>query len=202
VKCIIGLVGGMGSGKSEVAAAFAQRGARVLSGDALGHEALRQHGIRDLAAQRWGPEVLDARGEVDRLKLAAIVFRDPQQRQALEELVFPWIERGLQEGIAAAQDDATVRLVVVDAAIMLETGWDRACDKIVYVHAPRDVRLRRLAEQRGWNAKEVEARESAQMSLTDKVSRADYVIDNSGPSDRLTRQVDDLLLRLQVECKK
>ncbi len=198
---MVGLVGGMGSGKSAVAADFARRGARVISGDALGHEALRQPGIRDLVRQRWGPDVMDEQGEVNRRKLGTIVFRDAAQRQALEGLVFPWIERGLQEAVAAAREDPQVPLVVVDAAIMLETGWDRACDRIVYVHAPREVRLRRLAEQRGWPVKEVEARESAQMPLTDKVTRADYALDNSGPPEQLARQVDDLWQRLLADPK-
>jgi dephospho-CoA kinase len=200
-KCVVGLVGGMGSGKSAVAAEFARRGARVVSGDTLGHEALRQPGIRDLVARSWGPDVLDEGGEINRRKLGAIVFRDPPQRQALEALVFPWIERGLHAAVAAAQADPQVPLVLVDAAIMLEAGWDQECDRIVYVHAPRDARLRRLAEQRGWTAKEVEARENAQMPLTDKVTRADYALDNSGPPEQLVRQVDDLWQLLLDEGK-
>jgi dephospho-CoA kinase len=196
-RCVLGLVGGMGSGKSAVAAELVRRGARLVSGDALGHEALKQAGTRDLVVKRWGPEVLDAQGEVDRRKLGAIVFGDPQERKALEDLVFPFIERGLREQIAAAPAE----LVVLDAAIMMEAGWDRACDKIVFVYAPREMRLRRLAAQRGWSAKEVEARESAQLSLTEKASRADYAIDNSGPPAQLARQVDDLLGRLRSDCK-
>jgi dephospho-CoA kinase len=199
---VVGLVGGMGSGKSSVAEEFTRRGARIVSGDHLGHEALAQPDIRAQVLERWGPVVLGKGGEVDRLKLAAIVFGNPAERQALEQLVFPWIERGLREEIAAAQDDPQVSLVLLDAAIMLEAGWDRLCDRLVYVHAPRDVRLRRLAAQRGWNAKEVEARESAQLALTDKVSRADYVIDNTGSPEQLARQVDDLLHRLRTECTK
>jgi dephospho-CoA kinase len=200
-KCVVGLVGGMGSGKSSVAAEFARCGARVVVGDRLGHEALQQPEIRDRLIELWGPAVLDEQGAIDRRRVAAIVFRDPEQRRALERIVFPWIERGLRQEIEAAQRDPAVRLVLLDAAVMLEAGWDRMCDRIVYVHAPRDVRLRRLAEQRGWAADEVEARESAQLSLTEKASRADYAVDSSGSRDALARQVHDLLGRLETECK-
>jgi dephospho-CoA kinase len=192
-KWVVGLVGGMGAGKSLVANLFARRGARILSGDALGHEALRQPALRTRAVERWGRDILNDQGEIDRRRVAAIVFASPAERQALEALSFPWIEKRLREEIVAAQADPAVSLIVVDAAIMLESGWSRLCDQLVYIHAPRAVRLRRLAEQREWTPKEVEARESAQMSLTDKVSRADVAVDNSGSPEQTARQVDDLL---------
>jgi dephospho-CoA kinase len=188
----------MGSGKSRVAAEFTRHGARVVSGDEAGHEALRQPEIRTRVVERWGREVLDERGEVNRRKVGAIVFADPKERQALEALVFPWIERRLSEQIAAAVADPQIKLVVLDAAIMLETGWNKLCDRLVYVHAPRELRLRRLAEHRGWTAKEVEARENAQMSLSEKLSRADDVLDNSGSLEEVSQQVNELLRRWGV----
>jgi len=190
---VVGLVGGMGSGKSRVAAEFARRGARVISGDELGHEGLRQPEIRDLVVRRWGRGMLAADDSIDRGKLGRVVFADPAERLALEGLLFPWIERRLQEEIEAAARDPAVPLVVLDAAIMLEAGWNRVCDRLVYIHAPRHVRLRRLAGQRGWTTKEVTARESAQMSLSEKAGRADYAVDNSGSPEQLAHQVEDLL---------
>jgi dephospho-CoA kinase len=193
-KIVVGLIGGMGSGKSLVAAAFARHGARVISGDQLGHEALRRPEIRTRVLERW-PQVRGDGGEIDRRKLGAVVFAEAAERKALEALVFPWIERRLAEQVAAARADPGVALVVVDAAIMLEAGWSRHCNRLVYVHAPRALRLRRLAEQRGWSEKEVQARERAQMSLTEKVGRADAAVDNSGPPDHVAGQVNDLLRR-------
>ena len=192
-KPVIGLVGGMGSGKSRVAAEFARHGARVISGDELGHEGLRQPDIRDQVVGRWGRAILDDAGAIDRGKLGRVVFGDPAQRRELERLLFPWIGRRLREEVEAAAKDPAVPLVVLDAAIMLEAGWSGVCDRLVYIDAPRDVRLRRLAEQRGWTAKEVTARESAQMSLTEKASRADDAVDNSGSAGQLARRVEELL---------
>src|SRR5262249_31949444 len=116
-------------------------------------------------------------------------FADPGALRDLEKILFPWIERGIREQIAAAEGDPAVRFVVLDAAVLLEAGWNKFCDKIVYVDAPREQRLARLARQRGWTEKEVEARARAQLPLTEKVSRADAAIDNAGTPEDLARQV-------------
>jgi dephospho-CoA kinase len=194
-KPVVGLIGGIGSGKSRVAAEFARRGGVIIAGDQLGHEALRQPSVKDQVVRRWGKDVLDENGEIDRRKLARIVFADRAELRALEEMTFPWIARGIEEGIRRARAEAAVALVVLDAAVLLEAGWNRFCDRLVYVHAPRAQRLARVAAQRGWSAKEVDARARAQMSLTDKVSRADDVVDNSRSPEEIARQVETLLRR-------
>jgi len=201
-KPVVGLIGGMGSGKSLVASTLAECGAKVISGDQLGHEALRQPDIRAQVVERWGKGVLDAHGVIDRRRVAPIVFADAEQRQALESLVFPWIRRRIREEIAAAQADPNVALIVLDAAIMLETGWSKACDRLVFIEAPRDLRLRRLAEQRGWSAEEVEAREKAQMPLAEKRRRADATLDNSGSSEHLLMHVRDLLKQWRIAARE
>ncbi|HYT94945.1 MAG TPA: dephospho-CoA kinase [Gemmataceae bacterium] len=200
-KPVIGLIGGIGSGKSRVAAEFARRGARIIAGDQLGHEALRQPDVKARVVERWGPDVLDADGEVNRRKVAAIVFADTAQLRGLEAIVFPWIESRIAEEIARAQQDPAVALILLDAAVLLEAGWNKHCDWIVYVHTPRDTRLARLASQRGWTAKEVDARANAQLPLTEKVTRADFVVDNSGPLEATARQVDDLLRQWGVHTE-
>lgn len=191
-KPVIGLIGGIGSGKSLVAAEFARRGGKVIAGDQFGHDALRQPDIRAQVAERW-PQVLGPDGAVDRKKLGAIVFADPAERRALEALTHPYIGRRIAEEVAVAQTDPAYLLIVVDAAILLEAGWDRPCDRIVFVNTPRDVRLRRLHTQRGWTEKEVQAREDAQMHLAEKQSRADAVVDNAGSPAETARQVERLL---------
>ncbi len=195
-KPVVGLVGGIGAGKSRVAAGLARRGGRVVAGDPAGHEALRQPAIREKIVARWGRAMLDAAGEIDRRKLGAIVFADPMARGELEAIVRPWIGERLRVQITEAQSAPTTLFVVLDAAVMLEAGWREACDLLVYVHAPRAVRLARLAEQRGWSAIEVSARERAQMSLAEKANRADVAVDNSGSPEDLEPQLDRLVQRL------
>ena len=198
-KPVLGLIGGIGSGKSRVAAEFARRGAVIIAGDQIGHEALRQPAVKEQVVGRWGTGLLDEKGEIDRRKLARIVFADDSELRALEGMTFPWIERGIVQGIHQAQDDPRVRLVVLDAAILLEAGWNRYCDRLIYVDAPETQRLARVAAQRGWSAKEVEARSRAQLSLIDKRRRADDVIDNSRSPEETAVQVENLLRNWGVD---
>jgi dephospho-CoA kinase len=190
-KPVIGLIGGIGSGKSAVAAAFARQGARVVEGDRLGHEALCQPEILARVAVRW-PTVIGPDGQVQRRKLAEVVFADAAERKALEEITHPYIKRRIAEEVAAAKSDPAARLVVIDAAVMLEADWDRVCDRLVFVEAPPELRRRRVAD-RGWSAAELEARERAQLPLTAKAARADHVLANAGTLEEIDRQVCDLL---------
>lgn len=192
-KPVIGLIGGIGSGKSQVAILLARRGGHIVSGDALGHEALRQPAVRDAIVARWGRGVLDEHGEVDRRRLGTVVFATQREREALEAMVHPWIKERIGQEVAAARDRSSVVFVVLDAAVMLEAGWDGPCDRLVYVEAPRGVRLRRVAGQRGWTETELAGREGAQLPLTLKAARADHVLVNASTLEDLERQVDDLL---------
>ncbi len=194
-KPVIGLVGGMGSGKSRVASAFARHGGHIVAADMFGHEALAQPDVLPRIVQRWGDRVLDGKGAVDRKKLGAIVFASPVERANLELLVFPWIEKRIREVLETARSDPKTPFVVLDAAIMLEAGWNNTCDRIVYVHAPRPVRLERLQTQRGLSADDVGRREAVQAPLSIKASRADAAVDNSGPADETEKQVDAIVIR-------
>jgi dephospho-CoA kinase len=197
-KRVIGLLGGIGSGKSRAAEAFARAGARVIAGDELAHEALRRPEVREQVVRRWGAQLLDEHGEVNRRELGGIVFADPEELKALEAMTHPWIRRRIEEEVAKAQADPGVPLVVLDAAVMLEAGWHGVCDELVFVDAPDEVRRRRVARGRGWTPEEARARESAQLPLTEKRARADHVLDNSAAPEHLDRQVDRLLRRWGV----
>jgi len=194
---VIGLVGGIGSGKSRVAGVLAERGAAIVSGDEAGHQALRQPDLKAAIVGRWGPDVLDEQGEVTRRKLGGIVFAPGKEEElkALEAIVHPWIKQHLREELARLRQDSAVPLVVLDAAILLEAGWDDLCDAIVFVDVPRPLRVERITRGRGWTEKEVAAREMAQLPLEEKSRRADYTLDNSGTLDALRVQVDALLSR-------
>jgi dephospho-CoA kinase len=196
-KPVVGLIGGIGSGKSVVASMLAEMGGHVIDADRLGHEALRQPDIAAQVVQRWGERVLDESGQIQRRRLASIVFADVAERKALENAVFPWIERRIHEELIKAEQDPHLSFTVLDAAILLETGWGENCNHLLFIKAPREERLRRLAANRGWSAKEVEAREQAQMSLEEKAARAQAVIENNGNLAQTRSQVEKFVATLR-----
>jgi dephospho-CoA kinase len=193
-KPVLGLVGGIGAGKSTVAAALARHGGRIVAGDPLGHEALEQPDILVRVVEIWGERgILTADGKVDRKKFGRIVFPSPVERSRLEHLVHPYIETRIREEIVKAVADPAVRFVVLDAAVMLEAGWDGVCDKLIYVDAPRPVRLERVQRQRKWTDQDLANREAVQMPADKKKERAEVVIDNGGSPEATVAQVDELV---------
>lgn len=195
----IGIVGGIGSGKSLVADTLAKHGGCLISADQLGHEALRQPHILAKLVKCWGKDILDTQGEPDRKKIGRIVFADRAELQVLESLVFPYIESHILEEITNGQSKPGVQFIILDAAIMLETGWRRHCDKVIFVDAPRPIRLARLA-QRGWNEQELDRREAAQMPLGQKRQLADAVIVNDGDFQKVADQVKVTLEQWNIIC--
>ena len=190
---IIGIIGGIGSGKSLVAAELVKNGGYLIQGDQLGHEALRQPDIKAKVVERWGQDLLDDKGEIKRRALGLIVFADLNELRVLEGLVFPWIGKRIVEEIARARTDPNVKRIILDAAVMMEAGWGGVCDQVIFVDTPPEVRYQRLREKRGWTEKEVRERERSQMPLEEKRRLASAVIDNSRAPQRVVEQVANLL---------
>jgi dephospho-CoA kinase len=198
-KPVLGLVGGIGAGKSTVATALVRHGGRVVAGDPLGHEALEQPDIFARIVEVWGDRgILTPEGKVDRKKFGRIVFPSPVERSRLEHLVHPYIEQRIREEIDKAKADPTAKFVVLDAAIMLEAGWDGTCDRLIYVDAPRPTRLARVQQQRSWTDQDLANREAVQMPAEKKKERADSVIDNGGSPEATIAQVDQLVQRWEL----
>ncbi len=190
---VIGIVGGIASGKSWVAEQFARLGAVVLDADRVGHDVLRLPEVEAALRSRLGPGVFDQAGRVDRRAVADRVFAPPpdgpREREFLEQLTHPKIGQRLVEQVSNLKAQGNVPAVVLDAAVLLEAGWRDVCDKVVFVDAPRDVRLER-ARSRGWTEKEFDAREQSQQPLDAKRQAADAVIDNSGSTDKTQAQIE------------
>ena len=191
---ILGLLGGVASGKSLVAGQMARLGAGVLDADRAAHEILRMPEVEQAAREHWGEAVFGPDGHIDRKRLAATVFapppKGPQERAFLEELTHPKIGR-LLEAQAGRLAAAGVRVAVLDAPLLLEAGWDRLCHRLIFVDAPRQLRLAR-ALARGWSEMDFAARECVQESLDFKRKRADAVVDNSGSPEQTQAQIERL----------
>jgi dephospho-CoA kinase len=192
---VIGLIGAIGAGKSLAAQALARRGGFVLDADAVGHALLRQRPIRDRIVAHFGTSILTPAESpedapvIDRRALAAIVFADPRARRDLEAIVHPWMRRTFTKAIARTVRRQQAQAVILDAAILLEAGWDDLCDVVVFVDAPRSQRIARLASQRGWSEETLQARERAQWPPEEKRRQAAFVLCNDAEPSQLDEEV-------------
>jgi dephospho-CoA kinase len=192
---VVGLIGGIGAGKSAVARALADRGALVLDSDADAKLALDRPDVRATLEQWWGSDVISADGRIDRRAVAAIVFNAPEERRRLEAIIHPILKADRAKAVAAARARG-VEVVVIDAPLLLEAGVDRECDAVLFVDAPREIRLARVKATRGWDEAELSRREAAQLPLAEKRARANSVIVNDGDQAALTARVDEWLRSL------
>ncbi|MBA3417948.1 MAG: dephospho-CoA kinase [Geodermatophilaceae bacterium] len=187
---IVGLTGGIGAGKSAVAARLAAHGALIVDADMVAREVVAR-GTAGLAAvvAAFGPRILAGDGSLDRSALGDLVFSDPEARERLNAIVHPLVERRTAEILAAAPEDA---VVVHDVPLLVENGLAPAYDVVVVVIADRDVRIARLRDTRGMSEEQARARMAAQASDEQRRAVADVVLDNSGTLLELRRQVDVL----------
>jgi dephospho-CoA kinase len=198
-KPVIGLAGGIGSGKTEVARILAGLGCVVADADAIARQALREPQVRDTLVGWWGDDVLDADGEIDRAAVASIAFGDAEERRRLEALVHPRVEARRRELFDAAPPEAPA--LVIDAPLLFEAGLDAACDAVIFVDADEAIRRERVASSRGWEAAELARREESQLPLDEKRERADYVLRNNGELSELTARVRRLLRTIVGSCR-
>ena len=185
---VIGVVGGVGSGKSTVASQFAALGCAVIDGDAIGHELLRKEDVRQEIHHRWGDAVFTDTGEVNRRALAKVVFTDETQLSALNQILHPRIRSRIVEEIKSFQGE-DFPAIVLDAAVLFEAGWDDLCSKTIFVDTPLKERLLRLRRTRGWDQQVAQDRESSQISLDKKAARCCYIVNNRSNVSHLHEQV-------------
>jgi dephospho-CoA kinase len=195
---VIGIVGGVASGKSTVGREFARLGAVVLDADESAHRALDDPDVKAALVARWGEGILSADGRVDRTTVAAKVFGHAaadEERRFLESLVHPRVRRDLEAQMQALAARG-VGAVVLDIPLLVEVGWQDMCDVVYFLDVPRSERIRR-AKERGWSEDELNRREAAQASVEEKRQAADRVIANGGSVDDLRREVDAAWSELQ-----
>ena len=195
---MVGLTGGIGSGKSTVAAMLAARGAVILDADAFSREALAPGTRGDAIARERFPEAVAADGGLVRSALAGIVFSDPARLRELEAIVHPVVRERIEQGAAAHRD--TDRVVVIDSPLLIEMGQHDDVDLLVVVSAPEELQVRRMVEGRGLEEHDVRRRLAVQLPLEDKAAQADVVLDNDGTLDELESQVDRLWDELRARA--
>jgi len=193
---VIGVVGGVGAGKSTAARELAALGGSLIDADAIGHELLGEPDVQAALRARWGDRAILPGGQVDRGALARIVFADADELAALNAVMHPRIRRRIEQAIAAARRDPAVKAVVVDAAVLFEAGWDDLCTHVVFVAAPAEERRRRAATARGWDEAAWRRRENSQISLDTKAARCDYILQNRVNVSSLHEQARRIFKRI------
>jgi dephospho-CoA kinase len=189
----IGLIGGIASGKTAVAAELARRGAVVFDADKIGHAVLQRPAVRDELVARWGTGILDGAGGLSRPAVAKLVFGDSDEatanRTALEELLHPLIRAQIEAEIRQLPD-TVIPAVVIDAPLLIESGWNEVCQAVIFVDAPRERRLARAEQNRGWSPEEFARREASQMPIEQKRAWSTHVVRNAGSLAELAAEVD------------
>jgi len=191
---LLGIVGGVASGKSIVAQLLERKGAAVIDADRLAHEVLKLNDLKQQARERWGETVFGPDGQIDRKRLGQIVFapapEGPRELKVLEQWTHPRVRQMIDERIRQISAEGTATAIVLDVPLLVEAGWHQLCDHVLFVDVPREVREAR-ALARGWTAQEFAGRESAQQPLAEKRGVAGVVIDNSGSLEASQAQIDN-----------
>lgn len=198
-KPVIGILGGIGSGKSSVVRHTSGHKLHIIDADKVGHRLLSDADIQNQLRMEFGEDVFSNERTIDRSQLAKLVFGETlEHQQALKQLnaiLHPAIRREIHLEIDSVSRD--VDAVILDAALLLEGGWDATCDWLIFVDTPETLRQQRVQENRGWSADELSKREATQWSIATKKERADFVVDNSGTiqtaAAQMTQIFDSLL---------
>lgn len=195
-KPIIGLAGGIGSGKSFVARMFGELGCLVCDSDTTAKQVFLMPEVAASLKVWWGDSVLDDAGRISRKRVAARVFSDPVARERLESLIHPRVNEIRIRQMTERSNDPNIVAYVWDTPLLFETGLNQACDAVVFVEAPLSLRLARVQETRAWNEAELGRREKSQLPLDKKRSLSEYIVENTADADVLRGQVREVLSRI------
>ena len=195
---VIGLTGGIGSGKSTIARYLGELGAKVIDADTVGHEAFQPGtpAYQDVV-EAFGDTILSQEGEIDRKKLGRIVFEDPQARERLNRIMWSRIWEMIETRTNELRD-RKVGVVVVEAFGLIEAGWDRLVDQVWVAVASENAVLERLKRQRKMTDEEILSRMRSQLSVEERTRHADVVIHNEGEPEEVRAKVKELWSRIPV----
>ncbi len=191
-KPVIGILGGICSGKSTVAAEFGKLGCAVIDADRIAHALLDQTDVAEKILDSFGRELLDESGRIDRLRLARVVFSNPDKLKSLTDILHPIVLRDVDKLIGKFEQDGTIRAIALDMPLLIEVGWAQRCDKLVFVECLEDLRLERAKKAGFLDENRIKIREKFQISLDTKRDLADNTIENNSDFSSLVRQVADI----------
>ena len=190
-KPIIGIMGGIGSGKSSVAAEFVKLGCKVIDADKIAHELLGRKTIKEKIVVSFGRDVLDSKGNIDRKRLGEIVFSDVDKLSLLNGIIHPLVMKRVEELIEQYNCQNQAKAIVLDMSLLVEIGWAGRCDRLIFVDCEQKIRAER-AKKKDFGKNQIKIREKFQISLDNKASLADNTVENNSGFSTLVRQVADI----------
>jgi dephospho-CoA kinase len=197
VSLLVGLTGGIGSGKSLAASFFSELGGHIIDADQLSRELVLpgQSALNEIVSY-FGESILDSTGYLDRKKLAKIVFENPDEKSILEGILHPKIFIREKEEFLKIIAEDSLAIVILDAALLIESGNYEHVDKVIVVRSSKKAQIQRILSRNDFSINEIEARISNQMSLEEKIKYADFVLDNDMQPENLRQQVQELYPKL------
>lgn len=193
---IVGLIGGIGSGKTYVAEIFERLGAKLIEADKIAYTVLNHPQIKRTLSNWYGYGIIKKNGQINRKKLAEISFKNYKNIRRLNELTHPYIKKQISNRLNQLNNNRKLKemgVVVIDAPLLLETGLDKFCDYIVFIKTSYKTRLNRVLVSRKWDRTEIKRRERYQIPLSRKQSKADFIINNNKSSDITTSHIKNIL---------
>jgi len=191
-KPIIGILGGIGSGKSTVAAEFAKLGCRIIDADNIARELLGREAVREKIVGLFGESILDSADKINRKKLAEIAFADVDKLSLLNSILHPLVLARAEQLIEQYKRQPQVKAIVLDMPLLAEVGWHKRCDRLIFVDCKPQLRTARMKKKAGFDENQLKIRENFQISLDSKASISDNTINNNSDLLVLTKQVTDI----------
>jgi len=191
-KPIIGILGGIASGKSTVAAEFAKLGCKVIDADKIVHELLQKTAVKEKIVGLFGHAILDSAGKVNHEKLADIVFTSSEKLLSLNKVIHPLVLERTEQLIEQYNRQSRIKAIVLDMPLLVEVGWADRCDRLIFVDCQNQLRINRAKQINRLDENQIKIRENFQISMDNRASIADNVVDNNSDFQALVRQVADV----------
>jgi dephospho-CoA kinase len=191
-KPIIGILGGIASGKSTVAAEFAKLGCKVIDADKIVHELLQKTAIKEKMVGLFGHDILNSAGKINHKKLADIVFTSSEKLLLLNKVIHPLVLERTEQLIKQYNRQSRIKAIVLDMPLLIEVGWSDRCDRLIFVDCQDQLRINRAKQINSLDENQIKIRENFQISMDNKARIADNAIDNNSDFQALVRQVADV----------
>ena len=188
---VIGITGGIASGKSTIAVMLGSLGAKVVNADEICHQLINTEEIRKRICEKWGTHLRNKQGEINRGELGKIVFKDKEGVLALNRIIHPKAIRQIKKQISELVSEDSTNVIVLDVALLMESNLSALCDIILFVDTKKKVCVKRVQEDRKWTAYEITKREKFQNTILEKRKHSNIVIDNNISKESTFKQIND-----------